>query len=58
MTSSSTRSAHEHLIVPARQVEIPVTTPERYITGLYALNIQEPDGEGGDWHDVFHWQEG
>lgn len=43
---------------PAQQVEIPATTLECYITGLYALNIQEPDGEGGDWHDVFHWQEG
>ena len=29
--------------VPARQVEIPPTTRERYITGIYALNI-EPRG--------------
>ncbi|MDR0178041.1 hypothetical protein [Actinomyces oris] len=48
----------ERLVRPAQQVEVPATTLECYITGLYALNIQEPDGEGGDWHDVFHWREG
>ncbi|WP_043562507.1 hypothetical protein [Actinomyces israelii] len=58
MTSSSTQSAHEYLIVPSRQVEIPPTTPERYITGIYALNVQAPEGTSGDWHDVFHWREG
>lgn len=41
-----------------RQVEIPSTDPEHYITGLYALNVQAPEGTSGDWHDVFHWQEG
>ena len=41
-----------------RQVEIPPTDPEHYITGLYALNVQAPEGTSGDWHDVFHWQEG
>jgi len=41
-----------------RQVEISPTDPEHYITGLYALNVRAPEGTGGDWHDVFHWQEG
>lgn len=41
-----------------QQVTIPVTTPRRYITGLYALNLPSPEGTSGDWHDVFHWQEG
>lgn len=41
-----------------RQVEIPPADPEHYITGLYALNVQTPEGTSGDWHDVFHWQEG
>lgn len=41
-----------------RQVEIPPTDPEHYITGLYALNVQAPEETSGDWHDVFHWQEG
>ena len=40
------------------QVEIPPTDSEHYITGLYALNVQAPEGTSGDWHDVFHWQEG
>ena len=40
-----------------RQGEIPPTDPEHYITGLYALNVQAPEGTSGDWHDVFHWQE-
>jgi len=38
--------------------EIPPTTPEHYITGLYALNLAAPEGTSGDWHDVFHWQDG
>ena len=58
MRSSSTQTAHEYLVVPARQVEIPATTPERYITGIYALNVQAPERTSGDWHDVFHWQDG
>lgn len=41
-----------------RQIEIPSTDSEHYITGLYALNVQAPEGTSGDWHDVFHWQEG
>ena len=44
--------------IPARQVEIPLTTRERYITGVYALNIEPPEGTTGDWHDVFHWRDG
>jgi hypothetical protein len=43
--------------VPARQVEIPPTTRARYITGVYALNIEAPEGATGDWHDVFHWRD-
>ena len=58
MRSSFTQTAHEYLVVPARQVEIPATTPERYITGIYALNVQAPEGTSGDWHDVFHRREG
>ena len=41
-----------------RQVEIPLTTPGHYITGLYALSLAAPEGTSGDWHDVFHWQDG
>lgn len=52
------RLAHPAEAQPSRQVEIPPTTPERYITGIYALNVQAPEGTSGDWHDVFHWQEG
>lgn len=40
--------------VVLRQVEIPPTDPEHYITDLYALNVQAPEGTSGDWHDVFH----
>ncbi len=45
-------------IVPSYKVEIPRTTPQRYVTGIYALNIQSPEGTSGDWHDVFCWLEG
>lgn len=57
---SDTASSASTLERPAilRQVEIPPTDPEHYITGLYALNVQAPEGTSGDWHDVFHWQEG
>jgi len=43
-----------------RQVEIPPTDRQHYITGIYALNVHAPDGSdtSGDWHDVFHWREG
>jgi hypothetical protein len=44
--------------VPAVQCEIPHTSKELYISGLYALNIQSPEGTTGDWHDVYHWREG
>ena len=54
----STYSETEYLASLPRQVEIPPTTPERYITGLYALNLAAPEGTSGDWHDVFHWQDG
>ncbi|WP_448759964.1 hypothetical protein [Actinomyces oricola] len=37
-----------------RQIEIPPTDHEHYITGLYALNVLAPEGTSGDWHDVFH----
>lgn len=30
-----------------RQVEIPPTDPEHYITGLYALNVQAPESTRG-----------
>lgn len=55
---SDTVSSASTLERPAllRQVEIPPTDPEHYITGLYALNVQAPEGTSGDWHDVFHWQ--
>ncbi|OLO87561.1 hypothetical protein [Actinomyces naeslundii] len=55
---SSVYSQAEYLASLPRQVEIPTTTPERYITGLYALNLATPEGTSGDWHDVFHWQDG
>ena len=45
----------ELLIMPSYQVEIPRTTPQLYITGIYALNVQCPEGTTGDQHDVFHW---
>ena len=44
-------------VAPFRQVEIPVTSKERYISGLHALNIPAPEGTFGDWHDVFHHPE-
>ena len=44
--------------VVLRQVEISPTDPEHYITDLYALNVQALEGTSGDWHDVFHYQEG
>ena len=55
---SSAYSQAEYLATSTRQVEIPPTTPEHYITGLYALNLAAPEGTSGDWHDVFHWQDG
>ena len=54
----SAYSQAEYLATSTRQVEIPPTTPEHYITGLYALNLAAPEGTSGDWHDVFHWQDG
>lgn len=33
--------------LPSRQVEIPPTTPERYITGIYALNVEAPEAPVG-----------
>ena len=45
----------ELLIMPSYQVEIPRTTPQLYITGIHALNVQCPEGTTGDQHDVFHW---
>ena len=38
-----------------RQTEIPVTTPEHYITGIYALNIPSEEGTTGDWHGEVFW---
>lgn len=52
------RSGAHGTAPPARQVEIPLTDREHYVTGVYALNVIGPDGKPGDWHDVFHWQEG
>lgn len=49
----SSASTRERPVV-LRQVEIPPTDPEHYITDLYALNVQAPEGTSGDWHDVFH----
>ena len=40
------------------QIPIPETTPEHYITGLYALNIPAPEGTTGDWHQVFRHRAG
>ena len=54
---SSVYSQAEYLASLPRQVEIPPTSPEHYITGLYALNLAAPEGTSGDWHDVFHWQD-
>ena len=51
-------SKAEYFATLTRQVEIPPTTPEHYITGLYALNLAAPEGISGDRHDVFHWQDG
>lgn len=33
-----------------KQVEIPITSLSRYITGMAALNLQAPEGTSGDWH--------
>lgn len=41
-------------VTPFRQVEIPPTSRQRYISGLYALNLPAPEGTSGDWHDVFY----
>ena len=38
-------------------VIIPPTTPARYITGGYALNVPDPLGRGGgDWHPCWSYQ--
>ncbi|MFT3945169.1 MAG: hypothetical protein QM705_15285 [Ancrocorticia sp.] len=59
MATESTRERpFVYEVVPARQLEIPPTTRERYITGIYALNIEAPEDTSGDWHDVFHWCKG
>ena len=47
-------SKAEHFATFPRQVEIPPTTPEHYITGLYALNLAAPEDTSGNSHDVFH----
>lgn len=38
-----------------KQIDIPVTTIENYITGVYALNIPDENGELGDWHHNVFW---
>jgi hypothetical protein len=45
-------------IVPAIQCEVPRTSIQKYITGMYALNVPAPEGTSGDWHDVFFWRDG
>ncbi|MCL2311245.1 MAG: hypothetical protein FWC41_04465 [Firmicutes bacterium] len=45
-------------IVESKQCEIPNTTKENYITGIYALNLPTDNGSKADWHDVFHWRNG
>ncbi len=36
------------------QIEIPKTTIQQYITGIYALNIPNAEGHAADWHpDIF-----
>lgn len=37
------------------QTVIPPTTPETYITGIYALNIHTDGDSLGDWHDDMFW---
>ena len=55
---SSAYSQAEYLATSTRQVEIPPTTPEHYITGIYALNLAAPEGTSGYWYDNSHWQDG
>jgi hypothetical protein len=45
-------------LVKAKQCVIPYTTPNNYITGIYALNVAADDGTSADWHDVYHWRDG
>ena len=58
MPSNVPLVSHFEQPTTVRQVEIPPTDREHYITGLYVLNVQAPEGTSGDWHDVFHWQDG
>jgi hypothetical protein len=45
-------------IIAVPEVKIPQTSKDRYISGLYALNVRAPEGTTGDWHDVWHWRGG
>ncbi|NCU29195.1 hypothetical protein EOM60_01120 [Candidatus Saccharibacteria bacterium] len=38
-----------------KQLDIPHTTPRRYITGIYALNVPD-DEEVADWHTGIFWR--
>ncbi|MDA8337309.1 MAG: hypothetical protein M0Z41_20370 [Peptococcaceae bacterium] len=38
------------ILKTGEQAPIPVTTPNRYITGIPALNLPAPEGTTGDWH--------
>jgi len=50
----SAYSQAEYLASLPRQVEIPPTTPEHYITGLYALNVAARGGTRGGWTPAPH----
>ncbi len=34
----------------ANTIVFPETSPTRYLTGMVALNIPDPENTGGDWH--------
>lgn len=39
-----------------KQIEIVPTNIDRYITGVYALNIPDEEGTTGDWHSNVFWR--
>lgn len=36
--------------MPSKTYFFPKTSPERYLTGVAALNVPAPEQTGGDWH--------
>ncbi len=38
------------MIAESKAINLPKTTPTRYLTAMTALNIPAPEGTTGDWH--------